>query len=409
MHVKTVMERCDVLAGESEDPGQITRPFASESMRRAQEHVAQWMRETGMVVRRDNIGNLRGRYEGAANSDATLILGSHLDSVRDAGKYDGPLGVMVAIAAVQRLHDEGKRLPFAIEVLGFADEEGLRFGSTYLGSRAVAGGFDPADLDRADAIGVSMREAVHAFGGDPDRIDDDKWRDGRLLGYCEVHIEQGPVLEARNLPVGVVSGIAGQDRYSLVFKGVAGHAGTVPMDQRHEALVAASLFIETVQAYARWHEGLVATVVQLIVQPGAANVIPGEVNLSLDVRHAADAELVVASHSLLDIASVIAKHRNIGLTITKISEHKAVVCDPALASLMSEAIAGSGITAVPLASGAGHDAVTMSSLTAVAMLFVRCEGGVSHNPAESVTTADVAVAIDVLGRFLELLSERASH
>jgi allantoate deiminase len=409
MHVETVMERCDVLAGDSEDPGRITRPFASDSMRRAQEHVAQWMREAGMVVRPDNIGNLRGRYEGAASSDATLILGSHLDTVRDAGKYDGPLGVMVAIAAVQHLHDERKRLPFAIEVLGFADEEGLRFGSTYLGSRAVAGGFEPADLDRADASGVSMREAVHAFGGDPDRIDDDKWRGGRLLGYCEVHLEQGPVLEARNLPVGVVSGIAGQDRYSLVFKGVAGHAGTVPMDQRHDALVAASLFIEAVEGYARWHEGLVATVGQLTVQPGAANVIPGEVNLSLDVRHATDAELVVASHSLLDVASVIAKHRNIGLTITKISEHKAVLCDPALVSLMSEAIAGSGITAVPLASGAGHDAVAMSYLTEVAMLFVRCKGGVSHNPAESVTTADVAVAIDVLGRFLELLSERASH
>ena len=409
MPVETVMERCDVLAGDSEDPGQITRPFASDSMRRAQEHVAQWMREAGMVVRRDNIGNLRGRYEGAASSDATLILGSHLDSVRDAGKYDGPLGVMVAIAAVQRLHDEGKRLPFAIEVLGFADEEGLRFGSTYLGSRAVAGRLEPADLDRTDASGVSMREAVLAFGGDPDRIDEDKWRDGRLFGYCEVHIEQGPVLEARNLPVGVVSGIAAQDRYSLVFKGMAGHAGTVPMDQRQDALVAASLFVEAVEAYARWHEGLVATVGQLTVQPGAANVIPGEVNLSLDVRHATDAELVVASHSLLDVASVIAKHRNIGLTITKISEHKAVLCDPALISLMSEAIAGSGITAVPLASGAGHDAVAMSSLTEVAMLFVRCKGGVSHNPAESVTTADVAVAIDVLGRFLELLSERASH
>jgi len=408
MHAETVMERCDVLARCSEEPGRISRPFAADAMRRANEHVTRWMREAGMTVRQDNIGNLRASYVSEARDGATILVGSHLDSVRDAGRYDGPLGVMVAIAVVQRLHDQGKRLPFAIEVLAFADEEGLRFGSTYLGSRAVAGRFEPADLDRTDAGGVSMRDAIRAFGGDPDRIKEDAWRDGGLLGYCEVHIEQGPVLEARDLPVGVVSGIAAQDRYSVVFKGMAGHAGTVPMDQRHDALVAASLFVEAVEGYARWHEGLVATVGQLVVRPGAANVIPGEVSLSLDVRHPADAELVVASSSLLDVASVIAKHRDMSVTITKVSEHKAVVCDPAYVSLMSQAIADSGIPVVPLASGAGHDAVAMSDLTKVAMLFVRCKGGVSHNPAESVTAADVEVAIDVLGRFLELLAEPAS-
>jgi allantoate deiminase len=374
-------------------------------MRCAHERVSEWMREAGMTVRRDNVGNLRGRYGGgAADSDATFLLGSHLDSVRDAGKYDGPLGVMVAIAAVQRLHDTGKRLPFAIEVLAFADEEGLRFGSTYLGSRALAGTFDRADLDRVDAGGITMRAAMRTFGGSPDRIDDDRWSGGRLLGYCEVHIEQGPILEARGLPIGVVSGIAGQERHSLVFKGVAGHAGTVPMDRRHDALVAASVFIETVESYARWYEGLVATVGQVTVHPGAANVIPGEVHVSLDVRHARDAELAVASRSLLDFASDIAKQRSIAVTATMVSDHKAVDCDPRLISAMSQAIADSGNPVVSLASGAGHDAVTMSTLTGVAMLFVRCKGGLSHNPAESVTTEDVAVAIDVLSRFLELLS-----
>ena len=355
-----------------------------------------------MVVRKDNVGNLRGRLEGTG--DATLLLGSHLDSVRDAGKYDGPLGVNVAIAALQRLHDQGRRLPFAVEVLGFADEEGLRFGSTYLGSRAVAGTFDRADLDRVDADGVTMREAISACGGDPDKLGDDRWRGERLLGYCEVHIEQGPVLEQHGLPVGVVSGIAAQERYSLSFRGVAGHAGTVPMDTRHDALVAAALFIETVEGYARWQDGLVATVGQLTVQPGAANVIPGEVTISLDVRHAVDDELAIASGSLLDVASDIAKHRGITVTVTKISEHRAVRCDPHLVSLVAQAIAESGIRAMSLPSGAGHDAVAMSELTGVAMLFVRCKGGVSHNPAESVTTEDVAVAIDVLTRFLELLA-----
>ncbi|HEV2140093.1 MAG TPA: allantoate amidohydrolase [Candidatus Dormibacteraeota bacterium] len=403
---RIVMDRCHYLARCSEDAGAIARPFASEAMRCAHELVGEWMREAGMVVRKDNVGNLRGRLEGSG--DATLLLGSHLDSVRDAGKYDGPLGVNVAIAALQRLHDQGRRLPFAVEVLGFADEEGLRFGSTYLGSRAVAGTFDLADLDRVDADGVTMREAIGAFGGDPDQLEDDRWQGERLLGYCEVHIEQGPVLEKHGLPVGVVSGIAAQERYSLSFRGVAGHAGTVPMDTRHDALVAAALFIETVEGYAQWHDGLVATVGQLTVQPGAANVIPGEVTISLDVRHAVDDELAMASDSLLDVASDIARHRGITVTVAKISEHDAVRCDPHLVSLMAQAIAESGIPAVSLPSGAGHDAVAMSELTGVGMLFVRCKGGVSHNPAESVTTEDVAVAIDVLTRFLELLAAPTS-
>jgi allantoate deiminase len=282
---RIVIERCQYLARCSEEPDAITRPFASEAMRRGHELVSEWMREAGMTVRRDNICNLRGRFEGSGQT--TLLFGSHLDSVRNAGKYDGPLGVAVAIAAVQRLHDAGTRLPFAIEVLAFADEEGLRFGSTYLGSRAVGGTFDPEDLDRTDADGITMRDAIRAFGGDPERIDQDKWRGERLLGYCEVHIEQGPVLEARDLAVGVVSAIAGQERHRLTFTGEAAHAGTTPMDRRHDALAAAANFVQVVEAYAASSEGLVATVGQLTVKPGAANVVPGEVTLSLDVRHAA--------------------------------------------------------------------------------------------------------------------------
>src|SRR3982074_2378862 len=195
MDSQTVMQRCDILATCSEELDQLTRPFASAAMQRAHEHVTTWMGEAGMSVRRDNIGNLRGRYEGAG--DAGLLLGSHLDSVRNAGKYDGPLGVAVAIAAVQRLHDKKTRLPFAVEIVAFADEEGLRFGSTYLGSRALTGTFEAADLDRADASGITMADAIRSFGGDPARIGDDRWRDGKLLGYCEVHIEQGPQPEGR--------------------------------------------------------------------------------------------------------------------------------------------------------------------------------------------------------------------
>ncbi len=400
---RIVIERCHYLAECTEEPGAITRPFASDAMQCAHVLVGDWMREAGMTVRRDNIGNLRGRFEGTEG--ATLLLGSHLDSVRNAGKYDGPLGVIVAIAAVQRLHDSGSRLPSAIEVLAFADEEGLRFGSTYLGSRAVAGTLDAADLERTDREGLTMREAVRAFGGDPDRIDDDRWQGGPPLAYLEVHIEQGPVLEARALPVGVVTAISGQDRYTLVFEGEAGHAGTVPMERRRDALVAAAVFVQAVEGYAAGTLGLVATVGQLSVRPGAANVVPGEVMLSLDVRHADDAERLLASQHLLDIASQIGKHRNIALTTRRDSENATIPCAPRLVSSLSQAVHELGHPVLELASGAGHDAVAMSALTEVGMLFVRCKGGVSHNPAESVTTEDVAVAIDVLARCLELLAK----
>ena len=396
------MERCDVLGACSEEPEQLTRPFASDAMRRVHEHVAAWMRESDLAVRRDNIGNLRGRYESATGEGSTLLIGSHLDSVRGAGKYDGPLGVMVALAAVQRLHDKGARLPFAIEVVGFADEEGLRYGTPYLGSRALAGEFDLADLELADAKGVTMAEAITSFGGDAKRLADDRWAEGELLGYVEVHIEQGPVLEARDKPVGVVSAIAGQSRNSLTFTGVAAHAGTTPMDSRKDALVAASMFVQAVEGYAGSHKGLVATVGQLAVRPGAANVVPGEVTLSLDVRHADNDIRLLASERLIDIAQEIANHRSIALTNNLISQNPTVPCSPGPTALLARAVEAVGYPSLKLASGAGHDAAVMAGLTEVAMLFVRCKGGISHHPDESVTEEDVAVAIDVLGKFLEL-------
>jgi hydantoinase/carbamoylase family amidase len=401
---EAVMQRCDELATCSEEPGRITRPFASGAMRRVHELGGVWMRAAGMSVRRDNIGNLRARYDGREAGAPTLILGSHLDSVRDAGKYDGPLGVMVAISAVQRLHDADQRLPFAIEVVGFADEEGLRYGSTYLGSRALAGTFDMADLERTDAGGTSMAIAIRSFGGDPSRIPDDRWHEGELLGYCEVHIEQGPVLEGRGVPVGIVSAIAGQNRLRITFTGEAGHAGTVPMDRRHDALVVAAMFVIAVENEARIHEGSVATVGQLEVQPGAANVVPGRVDLSVDVRHADDATRLEACQRIISGAHALADGRGVAVEVRPVSENAAVRCSPRLASLLTSAVEQSGLAGLQMTSGAGHDGVAMSALTEIGMLFVRCGGGVSHNPAESVTAEDVAVAIDVTSGFLELMA-----
>lgn len=397
----TVMQRCDVLAACTDEPGSITRPFASDAMRRAHQYVREWMREAGMAVTRDNVGNLRARYEGTGK--ATLLLGSHLDSVRNAGRYDGPLGVMVAIAAVERLHDARRRLPFGLEVLAFADEEGLRFGSTYLGSRAVAGRLDEAELRRTDAGGVTMAEAIRAFGGDPEKLADDRWRGDRPLGYVEVHIEQGPVLEARGLPVGVVTAIAGQSRFEITFTGEAGHAGTVPMDRRRDALTAAAEVVLAVEAAGATQEGLVATVGRLEVEPGAANVIPGKVFFTLDVRHPDDRVRTAVCEALIARTRETARRRKLAVEVRATSERASVRCSPQLTALLTQAIAG---RALEVPSGAGHDGVYMSEITDVAMLFVRCKGGISHNPAESVSTADVGIALDVLGRFLELLARQ---
>jgi allantoate deiminase len=401
----TVMRRCDVLGTCSEEPGRLTRPFASHAMVQVHEHVTSWMGEAGMAVSKDNVGNLRGRYEGVDGGSSTLLIGSHLDSVRNAGRYDGPLGVMVGLAAVQRLHDSRSRLPFAIEVVGFADEEGLRYGTPYLGSRALAGAFDGVDLELADAQGVTMATAIEDFHGDPNRVAEDRWNGGRLLGYVEVHIEQGPVLEARDLPVGIVSAINGQARYRLTFTGEAAHAGTTPMDRRKDALVAAAEFVLVVEAEARDTEGLVATVGQLAVSPGAANVVPSKAVLSLDIRHASDKIRLEHSSRLLHRARDIAARRGVSVEAEPVAENQSVPCSPRLASLLAQAVQDLGHPAVTLGSGAGHDAVVMAAITDVAMLFVRCTGGISHNPAESVTEEDVAVAIDVLGKFLELLAK----
>jgi allantoate deiminase len=399
----TVMQRCEALGRVSEEPGRLTRTFASEAMREANELVEGWMRAAGMEVRRDAIGNLIARYEG--RDTETFVLGSHLDTVRDAGKYDGPLGVLVALACVERLRARGERLPFAVEVVAFADEEGLRYGTTYLGSSVYAGAFDPVLLDRADAGGVTMAEAVRSSGGDPSVLAGSGRANEDLLGYCEVHIEQGPVLEERDLPVGVVAAITGQSRVNLDFLGEAGHAGTVPMQARRDALCAAAQFVLAAEELARREPGTVATVGEISAQPGASNVIPGEVSLSLDVRHQDDATRSRVVGDLRERAARTARSRGLEHRWRVLHESRAVPTAPELGALLARAIEEVGPSPLRLQSGAGHDAAQLAALAPVAMLFVRCLGGVSHNPAESVTVEDVGVAIEVMDRFLKLLAE----
>lgn len=405
-----VMQRCDMLGTYSEEPDCLTRPFASSSMRKVNEIAAEWMREAGMSVEKDAIGNLIGRYEADSPSAKTLLLGSHLDTVRDAGKYDGPLGVMIAIACVQRLHERKERLPFAIEVLAFADEEGLRYHSAYLGSRAMTGMLDLETLHLTDADGISMEQAIRAFGGNLslDTPPTARWQRDELLGYVEVHIEQGPVLEAQKLPVGIVSAIACQKRITIRFTGEAGHAGTVPMSLRHDALCAAAEFVLAVETLARSTPELVATVGQLNVQPDASNVIPGQVTLSLDVRHQDNELCEKACQQLEQQLRQIGLARNVSTDWQFLQEHPAVPCSPHIMKLLAQAIEDTGYPSLSIVSGAGHDAVTLSDFTDVGMLFVRCKGGISHNPAESVTTEDVAVAIAVAERLLALLAQEGT-
>lgn len=402
---RTVMERCDTLACYSEDTDCLTRRFASLPMRQVNQVVAAWMSAAGMTVTHDCVGNLIGRYEGVADADRTMVFGSHLDTVRAAGKYDGILGVLVPLACIEYLHEQGRRLPFAIELIGFADEEGLRYHTAYLGSRAVAGTFDPAVLQFTDDAGIPMSEAIRLFGGQPDPVllQTPRWQSDELLGYCEIHIEQGPVLEAQDLPVGVVSAIAGQRRYIVNFLGQAGHAGTVPMSMRHDALCAAAEYILNVEHLACQTAGLVATVGKLQVQPGASNVIPGQVLVSLDVRHQEDPILAQACTDLYDKAISISQDRCITVDWQLIQADTTIFCAPRLSSLLAQAIEEQQLPAYSLASGAGHDAVVLSSLTDISMLFVRCKDGISHHADEAIRLDDVEVAIRVINRFLDHL------
>lgn len=402
-YATVVLRRCEELAVFSEEDGRLTRRFATRALRQAGERVREWMEAAGLQTRRDALGNVLGRLDGAGGA-RTLLIGSHLDTVRDAGRYDGMLGILVAIACLERLRDDRGSLPYGVEVLAFADEEGVRYGTGYLGSSVVAGCFDPASLGRRDAEGVTLADALRAFGGEPEDLASARRDPAGLIGYYEVHIEQGPVLEADGAPLGVVGAITGQSRTRVTFTGEAGHAGTVPMAMRRDALCAAAEFVTAVEATARDSDGVVATVGELDVHGGASNVIPGQVALSLDVRHAVDAVRVSVGAQLRERAGAIADRRGSGLEWEVVQETPAVTCSEELTELVADAVAQCGLPVVRLPSGAGHDAVMLSRIAPVAMLFVRCAGGVSHNPAESVTVEDVASAIDATTRFLELVA-----
>nr|WP_194301116.1 allantoate amidohydrolase [Acetobacter lambici] len=407
------VNRCDHLGAHpfSDTQDGLFRAYLSDAYAATCKQVAQWMHEAGMTTRTDGAGNLIGRYEGQTPGAPALLIGSHLDTVRNAGRYDGTLGVMLGIEVVAHFAAHGERLPFAIEVIGFGDEEGSRFPASMLTSRAVAGTLDALPLDAVDANGATLHEVLHKNGLDPTRYLEAAYRPEQVVAYMEAHIEQGPVLEAANLSVGVVSAIAAQYRFKVSIQGVAGHAGTMPMSLRKDALAAAAEAMVAIERIgAAGPTDLVATVGQLHVGPGASNVVPGQTTFSLDIRAGTELVRDQAAAEICETLQTIADKRGVGLSIELQNDLPATPCNPDLTTQLAASVTHmTGQAARKLVSGAGHDAMVMAALTPVCMLFLRCHQGISHNPAEAVRHDDVHTALLVMLDFIRTFATTTAH
>jgi allantoate deiminase len=389
----------DELAAISAEPDRLVRLFLTPEHRRAADLVAQWMREVGLEVFEDAIGNVRGRI----GKPPYLILGSHIDTVIDAGRYDGPLGVVAPILAMDTLQRTKSSPALGIELVAFGDEEGSRFPSTLPSSAAMAGHFDPEQWNLKDLSGTTCIDALRAYGKDPAQIGDAAVPPGKAAAFIEVHIEQGPVLEAEDQPLGVVTAIVGQTRLQATVTGEAGHAGTVPMNLRRDAFAGAAEMTLAAEAIARDFAGdaMVATVGRIEARPGAANIIAGVARFTLDLRSASDTSRNAAVERFEHEAHEIAERRRLGLAIDPIHRIATTPCDPGMQDQLAAAAAAVGTRPVRLPSGAGHDGLMMSKLCPIGMLFVRCKGGVSHNPTEYASPQDMGIAIAALVRFVE--------
>lgn len=402
-----IILRAEQLAGHSDDPAALTVAYLTRAHQTAGAEIAGWMIAAGMQVRIDAVGNVIGRFEAADPQAPILLTGSHFDTVRHGGRFDGRLGILAPISVVGHLHERGERLPYHLEVVAFAEEEGLRFRSSFLASSALVGQFDFARLDEPDAGGVTMREAMCAAGlpGTEEAIAACAIDARRLLGYIEVHIEQGPVLLEAGLPLGVVTSIAGNVRQRATVTGLASHAGTTPMHLRRDALAAAAEMVLAVERRcgdARdAARALVGTVGMAAVPQGAANVVPGCCEFSLDIRAADDATCDAAVADIDAELARIAQRRGVQLALSQTMRVPCAPCSPRLMSRLDAAIDAAGVPVLRLASGAGHDAMILARITDVCMLFVRCgNGGISHNPLETMTAEDAELAARVLLEFL---------
>lgn len=390
-----VMSRCDELGQISQSDENLDRRYLTPEHKQANQLVGEWMSQAGMKTWQDEAGNLWGRLESKKPNAPRYLLGSHLDTVPNGGKYDGMLGVLAPISLIHYFNEQGVELPFHLELVGFGDEEGTRFRSTLLGSRALTGQWPQEWAELLDEDEITLREALTNFGLDFDAIPNATISTDDLLGYLELHIEQGPVLEDEDLPVGVVSAIAGAKRFDFTVTGMAGHAGTVPMSLRQDALCAVSEMILVIESVAQQH-GIVATVGQINNRPNGVNVISGKTQFSLDIRSEFDEKRDAGLAQIFDDIQAIAERRGVILEKKQTHAANAVHCDHRLQSVLRQAIENTGYRVRTLPSGAGHDAMAIADICPVSMLFMRCDKGISHNPAEAIMESDVAVTLEVL-------------
>jgi len=398
-----IMQQADQLGTFSAMENGLLRAYLTPEHKAAHQQIDQWMQLANLETWEDSVGNQWGRKVAKNPTMPTLLIGSHSDTVANAGKYDGNLGVLLAIEAMLQLSDV--ELPFHVDIVAFADEEGTRFNTTLIGSSAVAGCFQEEWLAVTDSDGISMAQAMTHFGLDPALAGKDQRLADDILSYLEVHIEQGPVLEDLDLPVGVVTGIAGAKRYQFKLKGMAGHAGTVPSNLRRDAMCGTAEMVSAIEQFAIDNE-IVATVGRCDVFPAAVNVIAGEVHFTIDIRSQCQSTLERCCETLLQMLSDIATKRQLTLTHEKLYQAEAVLCDDDLQKKWGEVVEQH--TQKPprfLSSGAGHDAMVMTNITEIGMLFVRCEKGISHNPREQVIESDVAVALNCLVDMIKKLTD----
>lgn len=391
------------------DVNGVTRLCATKEHAQVNDKLSLWMTASGMDVRLDNAANLIGRYASPCPNAETLIFGSHQDTVPNGGKYDGILGVVAPLALIHYFNQNNIDFPFHIDVISFSDEEGSRFQSTLLGSKAISGTFDPAMLEARDAAGISMREALVQFGCQPDLISEDAYNRDNVLGFVELHIEQGPKLEQADLPVGVVTAITGIERHTLSIKGKAGHAGTVPMNLRQDALVGTSQVIHMFDQLCKQADDLVGVIGQISNYPNGVNVIPQQTDITIELRSPNDESRIAARQKMLIQIEQIMAAYNLNYVHEQTYEQMAVTCSTELSAVLSEAVSLSGIKPMHLFSGAGHDGLAVTELTDIAMLFMRCTGGISHHPDEAITQGDLLSAIEVMNNFCIQLKNNSNQ
>ncbi|TDO97301.1 allantoate amidohydrolase [Marinomonas balearica] len=401
---RQVMERCEELGNISQSDAYLDRRYLTAEHKKANQNVESWLKSAGMKTWQDEAGNLWGRYENRNPNAERFILGSHLDTVPNGGKYDGMLGVIAPLTLIEMYNQCGVEFPFHLDIVGFGDEEGTRFSSTLLGSRALTGQWQDEWANVEDDNGTNLRQALQDFGLDFDLVSNAEIDTDGLMGYLELHIEQGPVLEDHDLPIGIVSAIAGAKRFDFTVKGMAGHAGTVPMPLRQDALSATSEMILAIERIATEHD-IVATVGRISNKPNGVNVISGLTEFSLDIRSASDEQRDIALSDIFLSLGTIASQRNVALSSRQTHSASAVHCDEKLQAILKHAIEDADYTPFTLLSGAGHDAMAIADICPVAMLFMRCDKGISHHPAEAIMESDVEVTLEVLDRALRKIGK----